>query len=109
MRLRLDTRIWRWTDCEPRRLTSEVHQAISDAATVYVLSSVSIGEAILLLEKRKIDIKQDFGRWLESSRTELELREIRLNWRIVHELRFTILGYLDRRIDSWQPRQRPPI
>ena len=57
MQLLLDTHIWLWADREPYRLTSEVNQAIADPANVRLLSPVSIWETIVLLEKKKIEIR----------------------------------------------------
>jgi PIN domain nuclease of toxin-antitoxin system len=95
MRLLLDTHIWLWSYLEPHKLTSEVHQAISDPRNDRFLSPISIWEAIILLEKRRIDIKQDFGEWCEQTRTELELKEAPVDWKVVHEMRFMMLGYKD--------------
>ena len=95
MKLLLDTHIWLWSFREPDKLTSEVHQAISDPRNERFLSPVSIWEAIILLEKKRIEIKQDFGEWFEQTRTELELQEAPVDWRIVHEMRFMMLGYKD--------------
>lgn len=95
MRLLLDTHIWLWSVNEPHRLTSEVHRAVSNPANERFLSPVSIWETILLLEKKKIKIDQDFGEWFEKSRVEFTLQEALLDWKIVHELRFTLLGWKD--------------
>jgi PIN domain nuclease of toxin-antitoxin system len=95
MRLLLDTHIWLWSFREPHKLSSEVHQAISEPRNDRFLSPVSVWEAIMLLEKKKIEIAQDFGEWFEQSRTELELKEAPLDWRVVHEMRFMMLGHKD--------------
>jgi PIN domain nuclease of toxin-antitoxin system len=97
MRLLLDTNIWLWSGLEPHKLSSEVYQAITDGRNSRFLFSVSICEAILLLEARKIAILQDFGEWLERTRSELELP---LDSKVVHEMRFTMLGYKTRRMVS---------
>jgi len=95
VKLLLDTHIWLWSFSEPHRLTSEVHQAISDPRNERFLSPLSIWEAIILLEKKKIDIKQDFGEWFEQTRIELDLQEAPVDWKVVHEMRFMMLGYKD--------------
>jgi PIN domain nuclease of toxin-antitoxin system len=95
MRLLLDTHIWLWSFREPHKLNTVVHQAISDPRNDRFLSPVSVWEAIMLLEKKKIEIEQDFGEWFEQSRTELELKEAPLDWRVVHEMRFMMFGYKD--------------
>jgi len=95
MRLLLDTHIWIWTILEPHKLTSEIHQTVTDPANARFLSPVSIWEAIILLEKKRIEIDQDFGVWFEDSKRELDLQDAWLNWKVVHELRFMMLGYKD--------------
>jgi PIN domain nuclease of toxin-antitoxin system len=95
MRLLLDTHIWLWSVLEPHKLTSEVNRALGDTANSRFLSPISVWEAILLLEKRRINIKQDFGDWFERSKSELELQEARLDWRVVHAMRFMMLGPRD--------------
>jgi PIN domain nuclease of toxin-antitoxin system len=95
MRLLLDTHIWIWTILEPHKLTSEVHQAVTDPGNERFLSPVSIWEAIVLLGKKRIEIDQDFGEWFENSKQELDLQEAWLDWKVVHELRFMTLGYKD--------------
>ena len=95
MRLLLDTHIWIWSYLEPHKLSSEVAREISNPEHFRYLSSVSIWEMINLLEKRRIHIDQDFGDWFTRSREDLDLLEVPLNWKIGHELRFTILQHGD--------------
>jgi len=57
------------------------------------LSAVSVWEAIVLLEKKRIQFKRDFGEWFRESKEELNLTEVPLSWEVAHELRFTMLGY----------------
>jgi PIN domain nuclease of toxin-antitoxin system len=54
MKLLLDTHIWIWSFLEPHKVSSEVSQALSDPRNERYLASVSIWEAILLLEKKRI-------------------------------------------------------
>jgi PIN domain nuclease of toxin-antitoxin system len=95
MNLLLDTHIWLWSYLEPHKLSSEVHQAIADGSNLRFLSPVSVWETVLLLEEKKIVIHDDFGEWFERTRSELELQEAPLSWKVVHEMRFTLLGYKD--------------
>jgi PIN domain nuclease of toxin-antitoxin system len=59
------------------------------------LSLISIWETALLLEKRGVNLRQDFGEWFKRSVAELALLEAPLHWRVAHELRFTMLGHRD--------------
>ena len=95
MKLLLDTHIWIWSFLEPHRVSSEVSQALSDPRNERYLASVSVWEAILLLEKKRIQFDRDFGEWFKASSKELGLIEVPITWEVAHELRFTILGYRD--------------
>jgi PIN domain nuclease of toxin-antitoxin system len=72
-----------------------VHRTITDPANVCYLSPISIWELIVLLEKRRVEINQDFGRWFEQSRVYFDLKEAPLDWKVVHEVRFVMLRYKD--------------
>jgi PIN domain nuclease of toxin-antitoxin system len=50
---------------------------------------------VVLLEKRRIRIKEDFGQWFQRSKEDLDLIELPFNWQIAHELRFTALTHSD--------------
>jgi PIN domain nuclease of toxin-antitoxin system len=95
MRLLLDTHIWIWSYLEPHKLSSDVAREISNPEHDRYLSAVSIWEMITLLEKKRIQIKQDFGEWFERSKDDLDLLELPLNWQIAHEVRFTMLDHRD--------------
>jgi PIN domain nuclease of toxin-antitoxin system len=95
MRLLLDTHIWIWSYLEPHKLSSDVAREISNPEHDRYLSAVSIWEMITLLEKKRIQIKQDFGEWFERSKDDLDLLELPLNWQIAHEVRFTMLDHGD--------------
>jgi PIN domain nuclease of toxin-antitoxin system len=95
MRLLLDTHIWIWSYSEAHKLSSEVTREITNPKNERYLSAVSIWEAIVLLEKRRIRFGTDFGESFKLSKLELSLIEIPLNWEVAHELRFTLLDYRD--------------
>ncbi|OLD00147.1 MAG: PIN domain nuclease [Acidobacteria bacterium] len=95
MKLLLDTHIWIWSFLEPYKVSSEVSQALTNPQNDRFLASISIWEAILLLEKKRIRFDRDFGKWFSASKEELSLIEVPMTWQVAHELRFTMLGYKD--------------
>jgi len=95
MKLLLDTHIWIWSYLEPHKLSSDVAREISNPEHHRYLSAVSIWEMITLLEKKRIQIKQDLEEWFERSKDDLDLLELPLNSQIAHELRFTMLDHRD--------------
>jgi PIN domain nuclease of toxin-antitoxin system len=95
MNLLLDTHIWIWNDLEPWKITSDVNRELASPENQLWLSPVSVWETIVLLEKRRISLKQDFGQWVDESVKALQLQEAALTWEVAHELRFTLLGHRD--------------
>jgi PIN domain nuclease of toxin-antitoxin system len=95
MKLLLDTHIWIWSQLEPWRITSEVTKELGDPRNELWLSPVSIWELVLLVEKKRIEMKADMGEWVQQSVRELDLQEAPFNSAVAHELRFTLLGYRD--------------
>src|SRR5260370_39930533 len=95
MKLLLDTHIWIWSDAGADKLSSEVARELGNPENERYLSAVSVWEAILLLEKKRIRPIGDFGEWFEKSKVELGLIEVPLSWEIARELRYTVLGYRD--------------
>jgi len=95
MKLLLDTHIWIWSYSEAHKLSSEVVRQITNLQNDRYLSAVSIWEAVVLLEKKRIRFGTDFGESFKRSKQELRLIEIPLNWEVAHELRFTLLGHRD--------------
>ena len=95
MRLLLDTHIWIWSDAEAHKLSSEVARELASPENERYLSPVSLWEAILLLEKKRVRLNGDFGEWFQKSKLELDLIEVPLSWEIAQEIRYTTLGYRD--------------
>ncbi len=95
MKLLLDTHIWIWSYLEPHKISSEVTRELANPGNDRFLSAVSVWEAIVLLEKKRIQFKKDFGEWFRDSKEELGLVEVPVSWDVAHELRFTILGHRD--------------
>jgi PIN domain nuclease of toxin-antitoxin system len=95
MNLLLDTHIWIWNDTAPEKLSSEITRQLANLENQLWLSPVSIWEVTVLLEKRRIDLKQDFRSWADESVADLKLQEATITWEVAHELRYTMLGHRD--------------
>jgi PIN domain nuclease of toxin-antitoxin system len=95
MNLLLDTHIWIWNDLEPWKITSDINRELASPYNQLWLSPVSVWETIVLLEKRRISIKQDFRQWVDESVSALQLQEAAFTWEVAHELRFTLLSHRD--------------
>jgi PIN domain nuclease of toxin-antitoxin system len=90
MRLLLDTHIWLWSLREPDRLSSAVHKILSNPTHERFLSPISIWELTIQLEKKRVQLKEDFTSWFVRTASDLELAEAPLTWRVVHEMRHVL-------------------
>ena len=95
MRFLLDTHIWLWSSREPQKLSSQVHQALSDPRNGRFLSPISIWEALLLIEKKKLEMHEDFRDWYARTVEDLALEEAAVTWRVVHEMRSILPHHRD--------------
>ncbi len=95
MNLLLDTHIWIWNETAPEKLSSEINRELANPNNQLWLSPVSIWEMTILLEKKRVELKQDFRIWAVESMTDLQLREATITWEVAQELRNTRLGHRD--------------
>lgn len=80
MNLLLDTHIWLWSKLEPKRLGSRALEELSDEDNELWLSPVSVWEALVLMQKGRVQVKDPFA-WVE--RAAEQLREAPLTQEIV--------------------------
>ncbi|MGB2592417.1 MAG: type II toxin-antitoxin system VapC family toxin [Candidatus Acidiferrum sp.] len=95
MKLLLDTHIWIWNELEPWKIVSDVNREFANPENQMWLSPVSIWECVVLLEKKRISLRQDFRSWVDESVRDLQLQEAPLSWEVAHELRYTMLEHRD--------------
>lgn len=86
MKLLLDTHIWLWSFREPHKLSSEVHQVLADPRNEVFLSPISLWEVMLLVEKKRLEMRQDLATWFARAVADLGLEEAPLNWKVVNEI-----------------------
>ena len=75
MKLLLDTHIWLWSTLQPQRIARRVAQALTDPANELWLSPMSIGELIVLLRKKRLELPQDIAGWVATTMADLKLTE----------------------------------
>ena len=61
MRLLLDTPIWLWSKLEPKRLGRRVNNELSNVNNEPWLSSGSVWEALVLMQKGRVRVENPFG------------------------------------------------
>ena len=75
MKLLLDTHIWLWSTLEPQRIARRVQQALTDSENELWLSPISVGELIVLLRKKRLQLPQDISAWVATTMADLKLTE----------------------------------
>jgi PIN domain nuclease of toxin-antitoxin system len=94
MRFLPDTHFWLRMFREPHRLSSLVHQAVTEPTDDCYLSPISIWEVMILLGER-ISFHEDFALWLARTIARLGLTEAHLTWQVVHEMRHLLPNHKD--------------
>src|SRR5260370_17923486 len=75
VRLLLDTHIWLWSQLEPDRLIPKVRGALEDPEAELWLSSISLWELLLLIERGRVTVVGDAGIWVQDPLRVSPLRE----------------------------------
>jgi len=82
VRLLLDTHIWLWSHLEPERLSRKVRAALVSPDNELWLSSISIWEVMLLIERGRIVVQGDPEAWVETAWSRTPVHEAPLNRQI---------------------------
>ena len=85
MKLLLDTHIWLWLNANPENLNKPVRKAIENPKNEIYLSPISIWEAHLLAERKKLRIKTGVSAWLELHLSQAPLLEAPFNFAVALE------------------------
>jgi PIN domain nuclease of toxin-antitoxin system len=67
MNLLLDTHIWLWSLLEPERLTDSVSAALGDGKARLWLSPLSVWEALLLIERGRLEVDAPAQEWVREA------------------------------------------
>jgi PIN domain nuclease of toxin-antitoxin system len=67
MNLLLDTHIWLWSLLDPDRLTARVAAALTADDTRLWLSPLSVWEALLLIERKRVVVDGPGERWVRDA------------------------------------------
>ncbi len=94
MRYLLDTHAWLWGLLEPHRLATSCKRALQRADEIW-LSPISVWEASLLLESKRIRVRQDPQRWLADALTKSAMQTADLTVEVAMESRRIALPHED--------------
>lgn len=75
MNLLLDTHIWLWSLLEPERLSRAVASALGDATARRWLSPLSVWEALLLVERGRLQVDAPAEEWVREALARVPLDE----------------------------------
>lgn len=73
--LLLDTHIWLWAQLEPERLSPRVTDALAAPETRRWLSPLSVWEALLLIERKRLDVDRAGEQWVREALARAPVEE----------------------------------
>jgi len=82
VKLLLDTHIWLWYGLGNAKLPENLRGIVADVSNELWISPISVWEALLLAEKRKITLQPDPIEWIKANLKLLGAREAALNHNI---------------------------
>jgi PIN domain nuclease of toxin-antitoxin system len=89
----LDTHIWIWSVLEPHRLVPRVVRKLASAEVH--LSPISLWEALLLIEKKRIVVKGSADDWMARALAAGPFREAPLTFEVAAESRRLRIDHQD--------------
>lgn len=95
LNLLLDTHVWLWGLLEPERLRAGTRAALEDAANRLYLSPVSVWEALLLLERGRIELRVEPRVWISRALEQVPMFEAPLTFGVALETAAVRLSHRD--------------
>ena len=95
MKVLLDTHVWLWYLLGDDRLSQSYRNIIDDESVGLSLSSISIWEAHLLIEKERLPVNEAPGIWIRNALQTLQVREAGITFAIALRSRSLALFHQD--------------
>jgi PIN domain nuclease of toxin-antitoxin system len=95
MKLLLDTHIWIWSLAAPARLGSRVRRALRSSRNELWLSPMSVWEAMILAENRRLSLGMEVREWVEEAQRRAPMMEAPVTREIAMESRRIALPHQD--------------
>ena len=95
VRLLLDTHIWLWSHLAPERLARPVASALVESGAEVWVSPISVWEFLLLVERRRVTLEMDAGKWLDAAWSSAGLHEASLNREVARRSRTVKVPHQD--------------
>jgi PIN domain nuclease of toxin-antitoxin system len=95
VKILLDTHVWIWSHLDPDRLGKRLAQHILDPANQLWLSPISLWEFLVLVEKKRLAIREDPADWVAAALAEAPMHEAPLNHEVALTSRTVKVGHED--------------
>jgi PIN domain nuclease of toxin-antitoxin system len=95
VKLLLDTHIWIWSLVDPSKLGKRVASALVEKENELWLSPISVWEALLLVEKGRLEIVGSSEDWIEKALSTASYRDAQINHAVATESRRVHLDHAD--------------
>lgn len=95
MKLLLDTHVWIWGQLHPDRIRPQVVEALRAAGSELWLSPISVWEALLLIERGKIEVDAEAPLWIRDALAAAPMKEATLNHEVAIRSRTIDLPHRD--------------
>jgi len=93
--LLLDTHIWLWGLLDPDRLSNGVRQALASRQEELRLSPISVWEALILADRRRLTLEPDPRSWLRKAMSKCPIVEVPVTFDVVLASRIIDLEHQD--------------
>ena len=94
-KLLLDTHILLWSLLEPERLSDNVTGELENPANEIWISPITNWEIIILAEKRRIDLNDEPGVWMQNVLNSMPFKQATLNHEVAMHSRLIKLPHQD--------------
>ena len=91
----LDTHIWIWSVSNPGNLSNKVRNILENESNELFISSISIWEFLVLLEKKRITIANPLDEWLSRATDESNIIDIPIDKEIAVQSRKIVMPHQD--------------
>jgi PIN domain nuclease of toxin-antitoxin system len=94
-KLLLDTHILLWSLLEPERLSDNVTRELENPTNEIWISPITNWEIIILAEKRRIDLNDEPGVWMQNVLNSMPFKQATLNHEVAMHSRLIKLPHQD--------------
>lgn len=95
LRLLLDTHVWLWALLEPARLSAALREEIENAGNELWLSAISVWEALLLIERGRVEVAGEPAAWVAGALGAFPVRDAALTREVASTSRSLSLPHQD--------------